>query len=249
MWDLWVIWALLLCCFVTTYFRCQLEREDSRVEWNTVARSGSYGPGSTSHGPDMKRTKIQAHSPHGIIQFANASIGPVDMEEPLLKEINLSLFRGAVSGVLGPTGSGKSTFLKSIQGNLPTLYADLRVTLRPLSETSRLLSKLETKLVLLAVPEVEKAPCYLPCLGFSITRVKSRLTVLTLGILIPISCGLASFPSHRTRCNSTRLCARICCHLPSMTMTTAGWRRRRAKSKPQMLRLSRYLKVLPCGRR
>lgn len=108
--------AMLACFARIQSFMDLPEREDSRVDWNTLARSGSYEPGPTSHGPDMKRAQVQAQSSHGIIQFANASIGPVDMEEPLLKEINLSLFRGAVSGVLGPTGSGKSTFLKSILG-------------------------------------------------------------------------------------------------------------------------------------
>ncbi|KAJ4151579.1 hypothetical protein LMH87_012269 [Akanthomyces muscarius] len=108
--------AMLACFGRIQGFMDLPEREDSRVQWDPSAPSGSYELVPTSYGSDVMRSRVQAQSPYGIIQFANASIGPVDMDEPLLKEINLSLLRGAVSGVLGPTGSGKSTFLKSILG-------------------------------------------------------------------------------------------------------------------------------------
>ena len=108
--------AMLACFDRVQGFMDLRQREDSRVAWDPSAPSGSYEPVPTYYGSDVMRTQVQAESPYGIIQFANASIGPVDMEAPLLQEINLSLLRGSVSGVVAPTGSGKSTFLKSILG-------------------------------------------------------------------------------------------------------------------------------------
>ncbi|KAK8141736.1 hypothetical protein G3M48_009985 [Beauveria asiatica] len=108
--------AMLACFARVQGFMVLPERKDSRVKWDPSAPSGSYEPVPTHYGSAVMRPQVRAHSPYGIIQFANASIGPFEMEEPLLEEINLSLLRGSVSGVLAPTGSGKSTFLKGILG-------------------------------------------------------------------------------------------------------------------------------------
>ncbi|OAA75681.1 ABC multidrug transporter [Akanthomyces lecanii RCEF 1005] len=92
------------------------ERNDSRVKWDPSASPQTYELLPTHYGSEVMRSRQPAHSPGGIIQFANASIGPVDMEERLLSEITLAFHRGSVSGVVGPSGSGKSTFLQSILG-------------------------------------------------------------------------------------------------------------------------------------
>ncbi|OAA80139.1 ABC multidrug transporter [Akanthomyces lecanii RCEF 1005] len=87
--------AAMLACFARVQgFMDLRQREDSRVVWDPSAPSGSYEPVPTYYGSDVLRTQVQAQSPYGIIQFANARIGPVDMEEPLIQEINLSLLRG-----------------------------------------------------------------------------------------------------------------------------------------------------------
>lgn len=92
------------------------EREDSRVKWDPSASPQTYELLPTHYGSEVMRPRQPAHSPGGIIQFANASIGPVEMEERLLSDITLALRRGSISGVIGPTGCGKSTFLQSILG-------------------------------------------------------------------------------------------------------------------------------------
>lgn len=60
--------------------------------------------------PDFKEISTRA------VEFNNVSMGPVDMESPILKGLNFFITRGSVSVVIGPTGSGKSYFLQSILG-------------------------------------------------------------------------------------------------------------------------------------
>lgn len=50
----------------------------------------------------------------------NASIGFAGVEEALLSGINFVLSRGSVSGIVGATGCGKTTFLRSILGAAKT---------------------------------------------------------------------------------------------------------------------------------
>ncbi|KAJ6781974.1 hypothetical protein PWT90_01260 [Aphanocladium album] len=108
--------AMLACFERIQNFMLLPEREDSRVTWDPSAPAGSYEPVPTHYGSLVMKPQVQAQSPYGIIQFANASIAPAEMEAPLLTEINLSLLRGSVSALVAPTGSGKSTFLKGILG-------------------------------------------------------------------------------------------------------------------------------------
>ncbi|EGX88251.1 ABC multidrug transporter [Cordyceps militaris CM01] len=96
------------------------ERKDSRVKWDPSASLQEYEPLPTHYGSEVMRPRQPTHSPRGIIQFANASIRPVEMEESLLSEITVTLGRGSVAAVVGPTGCGKSTFFRSILGETKT---------------------------------------------------------------------------------------------------------------------------------
>ncbi|KAJ4148140.1 hypothetical protein LMH87_002624 [Akanthomyces muscarius] len=109
--------ASMTACFgrIQKYLLLE-ERNDSRVKWDPSASPQTYELLPTHYGSEVMRSRQPAHSPGGIIQFANASIGPAEMDERLLSEITLAFHRGSVSGVVGPNGSGKSTFLQSILG-------------------------------------------------------------------------------------------------------------------------------------
>ena len=54
-----------------------------------------------------------------LLKIENAFIGHDPNEEPLLKNINLSITRGMKLLLRGPNGAGKSTLLKALRGNQP----------------------------------------------------------------------------------------------------------------------------------
>lgn len=109
--------ASMTACFgrIQKYLLLE-ERKDSRVKWDPSASLQEYELHPTHYGSEVMRPRQPTHSPGGIIQFANASIRSVEMEETLLSEITVAFGRGSVSGVVGPTGCGKSTFFQSILG-------------------------------------------------------------------------------------------------------------------------------------
>lgn len=92
------------------------ERKDSGMKWDLSANPQSYEPMPTHYGSVAMRPRIPAHSPAGIIQISNASFGLVDMDTCLLSDVDLALLTGSIIGVIGATGSGKSTFVQSILG-------------------------------------------------------------------------------------------------------------------------------------
>lgn len=107
----------MVACFDRVQKFLQLpDRKDSRVKWDPSASPESYELVPTHYGSTEMKPRLVARSAGGIIQFSNASFGPLGLEDPLLTEVEFALFRGSVSGVLGNTGSGKSTFFKSIMG-------------------------------------------------------------------------------------------------------------------------------------
>lgn len=109
--------AAMVACFGRIQaFMVLPEREDSRVTVGQSKHSSSGEIVPSDHEPASIQSQEVAKDSSAIIQFKNASFGPAGMEEPLLVETNLSLVRGSVSGVLAPTGSGKSTFMESILG-------------------------------------------------------------------------------------------------------------------------------------
>ena len=61
--------------------------------------------------------------------------------KPVLKGLSLEIEEGAILGLLGPNGSGKTTFLKIIAGLLHATSGDIRVCGQPIGlETKRMVS-------------------------------------------------------------------------------------------------------------
>src|SRR5213078_1240413 len=59
-----------------------------------------------------------------VLTLNEAAIGYA--ERTLAGDINLILRRGECLGVIGPNGSGKTTFLKTILGKIPSLSGEIR---------------------------------------------------------------------------------------------------------------------------
>ncbi len=74
-------------------------------------------PSATTNSPAYREMNKQEYPfIRNIIQFSCASFGPEGLESPLLSEVNFGLPKGSISGVVGPTGCGKSAFFRSILG-------------------------------------------------------------------------------------------------------------------------------------
>ena len=72
---------------------------------------------------DFRLQEIERAGTH-VLTVDEATIGYGD--HPLARDISLILRRGECLGVIGPNGSGKTTFLKTILGIIPALSGDLR---------------------------------------------------------------------------------------------------------------------------
>jgi ATP-binding cassette subfamily F protein 3 len=72
---------------------------------------------------DFRLQGIERAGTH-VLTVNEAAIGYGD--KVLARDINLILRRGECLGVIGPNGSGKTTFLKTILGKIPTLSGEFR---------------------------------------------------------------------------------------------------------------------------
>jgi ABC-type Mn2+/Zn2+ transport system ATPase subunit len=70
-------------------------------------------------------TLIPATAAAELVRFENMTCGYDG--EPVLRDITLSIARGAFVGIVGPSGAGKSTLLKAMVGNVPRLEGEVTV--------------------------------------------------------------------------------------------------------------------------
>ncbi|HUN07810.1 MAG TPA: ABC-F family ATP-binding cassette domain-containing protein [Aggregatilineales bacterium] len=62
-----------------------------------------------------------------VITTVNVAVGYADAPAPLFTVPDLTLWRGEVAALIGPNGVGKSTFLKTILGQLPPLGGEVKI--------------------------------------------------------------------------------------------------------------------------
>lgn len=107
-------------CFQRIQIYLQLdERQDRRRNINDLVLPSRYGSEKhSSDGSDLQTDKILGQLPahQSSVVFIDASIAAVTGKGPILKNVNVSITRSKLALVLGRTGSGKSTFLRSIIG-------------------------------------------------------------------------------------------------------------------------------------
>ncbi len=58
-------------------------------------------------------------------------------QEPVLEDINLSVYEGDFVGLIGPNGGGKTTLLRVLLGLLPPMRGEVRIMGRPVQEGRR----------------------------------------------------------------------------------------------------------------
>jgi ATP-binding cassette subfamily F protein 3 len=62
-----------------------------------------------------------------VLMTRNLAVGYPDDPAPLFDVPDITLYRGQVAALIGPNGVGKSTFLKTIIGQLPPLRGEVRI--------------------------------------------------------------------------------------------------------------------------
>ncbi|KAJ3497208.1 hypothetical protein NLG97_g2078 [Lecanicillium saksenae] len=90
-------------------FLCLQESSDCRIAYDSTI--------TTHPAPGL----------HEVICFNHADIAAQRITQPLLRRVNIALTQGSVSGVVGPHGAGKSTFLRAILGECEVLGGSVQV--------------------------------------------------------------------------------------------------------------------------
>ncbi|OAA43529.1 ABC transporter [Beauveria brongniartii RCEF 3172] len=108
-------------------FLCHEEHRDPRVLQNHVSHEGEDGQSPHQHSL-MARTEKSERQMPGIVHFDGVSLTILGSDEPVLNGINFTILPGSITALFGPTGSGKTSFIDSILGEVEisngTLYVD-----------------------------------------------------------------------------------------------------------------------------
>ena len=85
----------------------------------TLVQCGPNTPSTSSektYPVDSRSSNSDPSSPTCDITFSNASVGATENSGDVIKDVSLSFKRSTFSIVLGPTGTGKTTFLRAVLG-------------------------------------------------------------------------------------------------------------------------------------
>ncbi|XWW99160.1 hypothetical protein V2A60_007168 [Cordyceps javanica] len=97
-------WRNMLACFSRVQnFLCLAEKRDIRSRPLSADSSSSQSSG-------------RAHGQGGVVRFRHAGIAPLGVKKLLLHNVHFDLPAGSITGLVGLTGSGKSTIVQTILG-------------------------------------------------------------------------------------------------------------------------------------
>ncbi|MBL4744965.1 MAG: ABC transporter ATP-binding protein [Flavobacteriaceae bacterium] len=88
------------------------------------------------HTPEIVNTAIEEHDLKGEIEFRNVSFTYDDTNITALKNINLHIEKGQTIGILGKTGSGKSTLINLITRSYDVSHGTIYIDKRPIKQVN-----------------------------------------------------------------------------------------------------------------
>ena len=93
----------------------------ARQSWRRInGLLQNFGDADLAEGPDLPR-------PEGKVEAENLSIVPPGGETPVVREVNFKLEAGTLTGLIGPSGSGKSSLASVMMGVWPAAEGALRL--------------------------------------------------------------------------------------------------------------------------
>ncbi|MCY3604492.1 MAG: type I secretion system permease/ATPase [Gammaproteobacteria bacterium] len=93
----------------------------ARQSWRRInGLLQNFGDADAASGPDLPR-------PEGKVEAENLSIVPPGGETPVVREVNFKLEAGTLTGLIGPSGSGKSSLASVMMGVWPAAEGALRL--------------------------------------------------------------------------------------------------------------------------
>ena len=94
---------------------------NARQAWRRVnALLETFGPDGAEEGPELPR-------PEGKVEAENLSAVPPGSEVPVVRGVNFTLQPGTLTGLIGPSGSGKSSLASVMMGVWPPAEGALRL--------------------------------------------------------------------------------------------------------------------------
>lgn len=113
-------------------FLCHEEHRDPRVLLEPLSNDVGVEQSAREHGV-LKQTEKPVRRSSGIVHFDGVSLTIFGSDEPVLKNINLTLLPGSMTALFGPTGSGKTSFINAILGEIGILDGVLYVDDMPIA--------------------------------------------------------------------------------------------------------------------
>ncbi|EJP68544.1 multidrug resistance protein MDR, putative [Beauveria bassiana ARSEF 2860] len=105
-------------------FLCHEEHRDPRILQIPHEVEDDRSPHQDSL---MERLEGRERQSPGMVHFDDVSLTIFGSDKPILSGINFTLFPGSMAALFGPTGSGKTSFINSILGEVEILSGTLHV--------------------------------------------------------------------------------------------------------------------------
>lgn len=93
----------------------------------SLARASWVRLEQTLAGAGNPEPRTALPSPNGLLEAENLSVAPPGVDQPTLRGVSFTCEPGAIVGVIGPSGSGKSSLARALVGAWPATAGAVRI--------------------------------------------------------------------------------------------------------------------------